>query len=472
MAEFSINIDRLIDIVSRGGTVKTGVDIFNKNGVLLLDKNFPVQSVNSLLIVKKYGAGNLPIDFSSSGGVWDKAGQPISFSGGISPAKPGPEKTLPESIEKKIKEINQKKAEASEKYQTAKQNIKKVMTEIKNTGGEFDTAPVETTVTDIVNFLVQDHAAFSHMSREIFSYDEYLFNHSVSTCAIGTAALMKFNEKFSEIINRHLSTISIDALGTNGNGGAPSSSFIFYLPRDIHDIALGYFLHDIGKVLIPDSLLNKAGKLSETEFDLVKKHSYEKGMEILVRNKLENPYISNSVQYHHGLLFQGESGCYPDNMHPVELPPYVKVCKLADIYDAMTSKRSYKDAFNPVGVVTEIFRKYTNKDRMLQFILRAFVKVVGIYPPGSVLNLTNGQMAYVLDSDGPMVIPFTDEGGMPLYHKPDPLKIGESCENSEARMDIDRRQPLKTPIEVWDFLPEYLRSSVQQDHGLHALSPL
>ncbi|MBU4317823.1 MAG: HD domain-containing protein [Proteobacteria bacterium] len=461
MAEFSINIDRLIDIVSRGGTVKTGVDVRNDKGVLLLEKSVPIHSVNPLLVVKKYGGNTLPIDFSTSGGVWDKAGNPVSFSAENTIIKENPEKSLPESIERKIKEINRKKAEASEKYECAKKNIKKVILEIKNSGGEFDTGPVEDTVTDIVNFLAQDDTAFSHMTREIFSYDDYLYNHSVSTCAIGTSALIRFNEKFSEIINNHLSTISIDTINSNGDGNHPASSFVYYLPQDIHDISLGYFLHDVGKVLIPENILNKQGKLSEAEFDIVKKHSYEKGMEILSRNKLDNPFISNCVKYHHGVLFQGEKGCYPTNLHPIEMPPYVKICKLSDIYDAMTSKRSYKDAFNPVGVVTEIFRKYANQDRMLQFILRAFVKAVGIYPPGSVLNLTNGQMVYVLDSDGPMVIPFTDKEGTPLFHKSDPIKIGESDENPENKLEIDRRHPLKSPIEVWDSLPEYLKVSVE-----------
>ena len=456
MSEFTVNIDRLIDIVSRGGAVKTGVDVFNQKGVLLLEKNVPVHTINPLLVIKKYGVGNLPIDFSASGGVWDKAGNPVSFS--AEPRKTEKKETqLPESLDRKIKEINAKKKEATQRYDNAKRRIKDVISDIRKSGGEFDAEPVEETVTDIVNFLTNDDTAFSHMSKEIFSYDDYLYNHSVNTCTIGTAVLLRFNEKFSDVINNYLSTISIEAIRDNGNGA--SQSFIYYLPQELHDIALGYFLHDVGKVLIPENVLNKQGRLTDAEFEIVKKHSYEKGAEILAKNRMKNPFIENSVLLHHALLFQNETGCYPSTVHPIELAPYVKICKLSDMYDAMTSKRAYKDAVNPVGVVTELFRTYANKDRMLQFILRSFVKIVGIYPPGSVLNLINGQMVYVLDSEGPLVIPFTDKYGNPLSQKHEPFSIAEITDESENGYAIDRRQPLKSPVEVYDALPDYLKIS-------------
>ena len=63
---------------------------------------------------------------------------------------------------------------------------------------------------------------------------------------------------------------------------------------------------------------------------------------------------------------------------------------------------------NPIRVVTRLFRTYAQKDPLLQFILHAFVNAVGLHPPGSVVYLTNQQMAYVLDSKGPIVLPFTD----------------------------------------------------------------
>jgi len=122
----------------------------------------------------------------------------------------------------------------------------------------------------------------------------------------------------------------------------------------------------------------------------------------------------------------------------------------------MTSKRCYKDAMNPTGVVTNIFRKYADRDHLLQFILHSFVKVVGIYPPGSVIYLLNGQMAYVLDSDGPLVIPFTGPDGEPLKKPVDPVDLSQQ-RPGEGEMFVDRRRPLVSPLEVQDKLPDFLK---------------
>ena len=158
-------------------------------------------------------------------------------------------------------------------------------------------------------------------------------------------------------------------------------------------------------------------------------------------------------------MYKNEKGCYPDDKHPLELPPYVKICKLADIYDAMTSKRCYKEAFNPVGVVTDIYREYGNKDKMLQFILRVFARIVGIYPAGSVVRLNNGQLTMIIDSQGPIVIPFTDEYGEPLTAKQNPIDFSE-IEHLSDDIGIDRRAPLKTPLEVYEKLPSYLKVAI------------
>jgi hypothetical protein len=122
----------------------------------------------------------------------------------------------------------------------------------------------------------------------------------------------------------------------------------------------------------------------------------------------------------------------------------------------MTSKRCYKDAFNPINAVTDIFRSYANKDPFLQVVLHSFVKIIGIYPPGSILTLRNGQMAYVLLSDGPVVLPCTDKEGQPLANKPDPIDLGSINAVESPQMQIDKRKPLNAPMEVIASLPPYI----------------
>ena len=232
--------------------------------------------------------------------------------------------------------------------------------------------------------------------------------------------------------------------------------YINYQPSELRDMSMGYFLHDVGKVLIPDEILNKKGRLSAEEFKIIKTHSYEKGGVILDKNRINNAVIENILSNHHSGLFNHEQWCYPDNKLPIEIPPYVKIAKLADIYDAMTSKRCYKDAFNPINVVTNIFRTYANKDPFLQVILHSFIKIVGIYPPGSILTLRNGQMAYVLLSGGPIILLFTDTKGQSLTNKPDPIDLGSIDIVESPQIQTDKRKPLKAPTEVLDLLPSYI----------------
>jgi hypothetical protein len=219
---------------------------------------------------------------------------------------------------------------------------------------------------------------------------------------------------------------------------------------------------DIGKVLIPGEILNKPGRLTAVEFDLIKTHSYVKGAEILNRNRLKNVTLENIVKHHHSALYRSETNCYPTDKLPIEFPPYVKVAKLVDIYDAMTSKRCYKEALNPVSVVTDIFRQYAEKDRILQFILHSFVKALGICPPGSIISLRNGQQCDVLTGEGPIVLPVTDTSGQPLRTKPDPIDLGKP--EAEANgMRIDWRKPLRNPVEIYDHLPAYVQQAIRQD---------
>ena len=437
-----ISIDHLITIVSKGGKVKTGVDVYNKNGILLLERDVLVDSVFVLERIKKNGVGALAIFPGNNGGLWDENGLPLAVHVKI-PKVPEPVVFHPASpaTEHKLKEITRLRAEAKENYLKAKGNIKKILTDIRETGGEFDYELVEDTVSGLLNFMTENENGFSFLTKEIFSYDDYLHNHSVNVCTIGTAILTLFNGRFSQSVNEFLA-----------QGVSKDTSFRYYQAEDLMDISAGYFLHDIGKVLIPEEILNKKGRLTVDEFALVRKHSYEKGLEILDKNRIDNPFIRNIVKYHHSSLIENETNCYPEEKTPEELPAYVKVCKLADIYDAMTSKRCYKEAFNPINVVTEIFRKYARKDNLLQFILYSFVKSIGIYPTGSVVKLENGQYAYILDTVGPLVVPFTDPDGRTLQQKQGVLDLSE-----KDALKVDSTTSLLSPVEAFEILPSYLR---------------
>ncbi len=449
----NLPIDELIKIVSRGGAVKTGVNVYNKKGILLLDKDVLVKNVQTLLVLKSNGLIQVPIDHAN-GGLWDKDGKLIK-SKKTSYIEERKKYNISE-VEKKVKEIKEIKAEAKQLHFKAKNSVRKVLKQITESGGQFDNSLIENTVNDIVVFLDKRENAFSYLAKEIFTFDEYLYNHSVNVCTIGTAVVKFFNNEFSKLINESINRILVDDINVHFKD-ENLNSFLFYYPEDLKAISKGLLLHDIGKIVIPDKILNKNSKLTKEEFEIMKEHSFLKGAEILDKNNISDTIIRNIVIYHHATIYEDEERAYPLDKLYIEIPPYVKIAKLTDIYDAMTSKRAYKDAINPVVVVTNIFRQFANKDKLLQIILHSFVKVVGIYPPGSVVHLQNGQLAYILDSKGPIVIPFTDRYGNTLEKEQDPININEI--KVEAGFNIDRRKAPLDPVEAYKILPQYLREA-------------
>ncbi len=432
MGHVNTSIDRLIKIIQQGGSARTGIDIYNSRKEKKIDKDLVLKGVDLLAELKTDGFETIPINKELGGGAWDEQGNPLVAGAEGSPAD-GPSPRLSE-IDKKVKKITEIKREAVAKYKKAKQNIKKVISDIKNTGGEFDYGQVEETVTELLDFINTDESAFSLLTREIFSYDDYLYNHSINVCTIGTPVLKRFVEKFGKQTG-------------------------FYHPEKIKEISIGYFMHDAGKVLVPEEILNKKGPLTDEEFEIVKTHSFELGLQIFEKNRVNDPLILDSVRNHHAAMFDDEPRCYPTDVVPGEIPPYVKICKLADIYDAMTSKRCYKDACNPIEVVTDLYNKYAKKDKTLQYVLHAFVSVVGIYPPGSVVFLNNGQWAYLMDSRGPIVVPFTDQRGEALTQHTDPIDLSNQNSGS-PRIKIDHKRPLTSPAEVYNKMPENMRKMI------------
>ncbi|MFN2357909.1 MAG: HD-GYP domain-containing protein [Desulfotignum sp.] len=477
--ESNVSIDVLMEIVKAGGNVTTGVDVYNAGGVLLLARDISVDTLKPLEIIKRNGIGSVPVDTDQNGALLDSDGNDINLDAADAADGMPEDRALPvtampvnvravgmgsifpdiatNEIEVRLVEIEEKRRQAMQKHAAAKRCIKNVLRDIQRTGGQFDYTEVEKTVSDLAEFLIVGENPFSYLTQEIFSYDEYLYNHSINVCAIGTAVLHRFNQQFSKIVNDHIkggmaADICNPFAGEAMQGG---HGFNCYYPHEIDDISLGFFLHDIGKTLVADHIINKKGPLTGIEFTEVRKHSYEYGMTLIEDNQIRNATVKNIVCFHHAPLHVGEENAYPKVGDYSTIPIYTRICKLADIYDAMTSRRCYKEAINPVNVVTRIFRTYAKKDRLLQYILHAFVKSIGIYPPGSIVFLQNGQMAYVLESDGPLVLPFTDEKGRTLKYKPDPV-IADFAYNNHLYA-VDNRKSVTSPKEVYNVLPGYLR---------------
>lgn len=124
------------------------------------------------------------------------------------------------------------------------------------------------------------------------------------------------------------------------------------LPQeDIDKLRIGGLFHDIGKIGIPDNILKKESKLTNEEYDEIQTHT-SLGVDILIRNKVFKEIIP-IVEYHHE-KYDGNG--YPFKLKGEEIPLAARITAVADTFDAMTSKRSYRDPIPLTDVVQE-FKK-------------------------------------------------------------------------------------------------------------------
>lgn len=131
-----------------------------------------------------------------------------------------------------------------------------------------------------------------------------------------------------------------------------------------YTLALASLFHDIGKYFIPDEILNKSSRLSESEFTYLKKHSTYSS-ELLHGKFIED--ISKIVEQHHERL---DGSGYPNGLKGDEIRIEAKIIAVADSYDAMTSDRAYKNAMTPKAAIDELkslIGKFYDKDVVLAF---------------------------------------------------------------------------------------------------------
>lgn len=136
----------------------------------------------------------------------------------------------------------------------------------------------------------------------------------------------------------------------------------------IENIGYASLFHDLGKINVPDEILNKPGKLTDDEFAIIKRHSIW-GSEMISKTYFE--YISEIVKQHHERI---DGSGYPKGLKGDDILIEAKIIAVADSYDAMTSERSYKDVMTPKAAIEELISlkgKHYDPD-----VVDAFVEVL------------------------------------------------------------------------------------------------
>jgi putative two-component system response regulator len=126
---------------------------------------------------------------------------------------------------------------------------------------------------------------------------------------------------------------------------------------DVQNILFAAPMHDVGKIGIPDSILLEPGKLSDDEFELMKTHT-EIGGEILENANAKVLKIAHEIALYHHEKWNGTG--YPEGRSGEEIPLAARIVGLADVFDALTSRRPYKDPY-PANIACEIIERESGK---------------------------------------------------------------------------------------------------------------
>jgi len=163
------------------------------------------------------------------------------------------------------------------------------------------------------------------------------------------------------------------------------------LPQDdLEELGLGALLHDIGKMRVPLKVLNKPGKLTADEFEIMKSHP-GMGYELLRTEENISQEVLNIVRNHHERL--NGSG-YPDKLTESSITYFTKIVTITDVYDAITSDRVYHDGMTPHDAMQRLYEWMP--DNFDKDLIQQFIRTLGIYPIGSAVELKTGHIGLVV----------------------------------------------------------------------------
>jgi HD-GYP domain-containing protein (c-di-GMP phosphodiesterase class II) len=200
-------------------------------------------------------------------------------------------------------------------------------------------------------------------------------------------------------------------------------------------------MHDIGKVRTPKQILNKPEKLTDEEFAIMRRHTVE-GAEIL-RQTPEMPVLAPVVAFEHHLRLDGSG--YPGGVTRASLNLGTMLCSIADVYDAMRSQRSYQEAFATDRILAVL--KRNDGLQFDQHLVRRFVQLLGIYPPGNLVKLSTGEIAVVVQIHAPD--PYRPR--VRVVMDPDGVRLDVPLERSLFERTDDGAPSVVAPLDPADF---------------------
>ena len=245
-------------------------------------------------------------------------------------------------------------------------------------GRAVDTEQCVTLVDDIADSVNRNPNALISLAR-LKTRDNYTYMHSVAVCGLMVSLARQLGQDETQV----------------------------------REAGFAGLLHDIGKMAMPINVLNKPGALTDAEFDVMKSHPL-RGHEILQESTLVAPGALDVCLHHHEKI---NGAGYPYQLSEGQITLLARMGAVCDVYDAITSTRPYKNAWDPGGSIQRMAQWQGHFDPL---VFQSFVKCVGIYPVGSLVRLKSGRLAVVCDQgDATLLSPklkvfFSTKSKMPI----------------------------------------------------------
>ncbi len=264
-------------------------------------------------------------------------------------------------------------------YFNAVSHLKTVVGRIKGGTENVDIKKARLVVNSLVDLILQEEQMLLSMTA-IKDYDEYTYHHSVNVSILSIALGVK--------------------LGLN--------------KKKLSELGIAAFLHDIGKVAIPDGILNKPSAFDKNEWEIMRRHPEEGAKKILAIMKMDALTIRSAiVAYEHHLNYDGSG--YPDVPASHRLDFYSNIVTIADRFDAMTSARVYSRTPKPPEEALHILLQSAGKD-VDTTLIKMFIKMIGVFPIGTFVALNTRELGVVYRSnsmqpDRPIIVLVADSQG-------------------------------------------------------------
>ena len=266
--------------------------------------------------------------------------------------EPIAEKTL-----KKIEELQVADRTKVQLKESVRARVAEGVSYIYSNTNSSDFTNVTKSIADDLMKAINDNDALAVDIGTLKISDEYTFKHSVDVATM--AMIIAKKKKMSK--------------------------------QEIYDIGIAGLLHDIGKSKIPNEILNKPGKLTDEEFEVMKQHTVQ-GYNILKDKSTLSDNIKLGVLQHHEKI-NGRG--YPLGLESSQITTFAKIMSVVDIYDALVTERPYKPGFSPRDAVEMIMAMTAELD---MDALKGFLRSVILYPVGSTVELSNGEKAQVVEN--------------------------------------------------------------------------